>query len=111
VRQLRGEVGPAGRKSPGQEYYVVKPSPNQELISEAINLWDPERNIGLDASSEENIMRRAKCLPTMVKLARPGVVDIKSAKNIHSWDKLLTYGGTEIPWERVVPELKQIEQW
>ena len=110
VRQRKGEVGPEGRRSAGQVYYTAKVSPNQEVIGDAVHLWD-EVNVGLDSSSEHYLMTRARALPTIVRLSRPGVVDLKGPNNIHSWEKLKNYDHAPCEWQHVVPELKEIEVW
>lgn len=85
--------------------------------NEVFQLWDEERNAGLDNNSSRNIMVRTNKMQYMArtdKVKRPVVVDIKSDENIHPFSefrlaKTLTVAHREQVMRRF-PELKVYDE-
>lgn len=104
VVQVKGEVGPGGSFRSGALHYVKKPNGNQRKQGKKeVYLWDAERNSGLDTSSEARIMKNAKKMPHIIRLPTPGVIDIKSHVNIHSFDAL---PGEIVDFQVLTPEMR-----
>lgn len=65
----------------------MKPQLHEDC-KEVIQLWDPDKNSGLDWNSECNLMKRAQVFRIdAIDGDQFLVTDLKTADNIHTWDK------------------------